>query len=225
MEIVPDLYVRAVWEAGGLPVMLPVLPDAAEQVLDRVDGVVLTGGGDISPALYGESAHDAVHDVDADRDAMECALVRRAIDQGRPLLAICRGAQVLNVALGGTLILDLPTDGWADHHQKVGGDVPTHSVEVSVDSRLHQSTGREVLSVNSFHHQAIATPASALKPVAWTVDGLVEAVELRAGHPWVLGVQWHPEMLAATDPAHARLFAALAEWSGDGGGVQPRASS
>jgi putative glutamine amidotransferase len=206
-------YLRAVEGAGGIPVLLPPhLSEQARRVLwERLDGVLLTGGGDIDPARFSEPAHPAVAEVSPLRDALEIEVVERALGDGVPLLAICRGIQVLNVALGGTLYQDLPADKPSPvaHSQKEPREQPTHAVKVlSEGTRLASIVGASELEVNSFHHQAIKQLAAGLKDVAWAPDGVIEAVEMD-GTRFVLAVQWHPEDLVARDPAARGLFAAL----------------
>jgi putative glutamine amidotransferase len=206
-------YLRAVEAAGGIPVLLPPhLSERARRALwDRLDGVLLTGGGDIEPARFNEPAHPTLVDVSPLRDALELEIVGRALDDAVPLLAICRGLQVLNVALGGTLYQDLPTDkpGAVAHSQKEPRDQATHAVKVmSEGTRLASIIGVPELEVNSFHHQAIKRLAPGLREVAWAADGVIEAVEMEDDR-FVIAVQWHPEDLVTHDPAARSLFAAL----------------
>lgn len=206
-------YLRAVEAAGGIPVLLPPhLSERGRRALwERVDGVLLTGGGDIDPARFNEPEYPALIDVSPLRDALEMEIVERALDDGVPLLAICRGLQVLNVALGGTLYQDLPTDkpGAVSHSQQEPRDHATHAVKVmSEGTRLASIVGMTELEVNSFHHQAIKRLADGLREVAWAPDGVIEAVEME-GDGFVVAVQWHPEDLVGHDPAARSLFAAL----------------
>ncbi|HUF93818.1 MAG TPA: gamma-glutamyl-gamma-aminobutyrate hydrolase family protein [Candidatus Limnocylindria bacterium] len=206
-------YLRAVEGAGGIPVLLPPhLSEQARRALwERLDGVLLTGGGDIDPARFNEPAHPAVAEVSTLRDALEIEVVERALDDGIPLLAICRGLQVLNVALGGTLYQDLLADkaSHVAHRQKEPRDRATHAVKVMGEgTRLASIAGAPEIEVNSFHHQAIKRLAGRLKDVAWAPDGVIEAVEMEGDH-FVLAVQWHPEDLVEHDPAARGLFAAL----------------
>lgn len=204
-------YLRAVQEADGVPVLLPPqLDDGARAALvGRLDGVVLSGGGDVDPARYGERPHPRTADVSPPRDALEIELVHRALELDLPLLAICRGIQVLNVALGGALHQDLPAGGPIRHLQTEPRSQPTHAVKVAVEgTRLGAVVGEAELAVNSFHHQGIARLGDGLRATGWAPDGLVEAVELE-GDRFVLGVQWHPEDLVAHDAAARRLFEAL----------------
>lgn len=205
-------YVRAVQQAGGVPVLLsPHLDaDARRELWERLDGLVLTGGGDIDPARFGQDRHPTVYDVAPARDEMEIALTERALRDDRPILAICRGIQVLNVALGGTLVQDLPSarPGPIVHSQTAPRDEPTHPVKVVGEgTRLAAVLGALEVQVNSMHHQAIDRVGEGLREVAWAPDGVIEGVEMPGR--FVLGVQWHPEELVAHDPAARNLFAAI----------------
>ncbi len=207
----PAEYVAAVERAGAVPVLIPPLPDHAQAYLDLVDGLVLAGGGDLDPALYGGSDHETLYSVDAQRDALELALARRIIERRQPTLAICRGMQVLNVALGGSLIEHLPAVvGEQVLHRKPAREPTPHPVKVKPGSRLAAIAGTTEFAPMSWHHQAIRRLAPGLEVVATAPDGTVEAVEL-ADHPWLIAVQWHPELTAASDPAQQRLFDALVE--------------
>jgi putative glutamine amidotransferase len=181
--------------------------------MDRVDGLVLTGGADVNPALYGQEPHPALGPVSDIRDAWEIALVKAAQRQAKPLLAICRGAQVLNVTLGGTLIQDLPSQ----HPSEINHDPDrprnsrTHPVELAVESRLGRAIGSTRLDVNSVHHQAIERVANDLRVVATAPDGVIEGVESPAESPWwCVGVQWHPEdLIETTEPWARDIFKAF----------------
>ena len=207
-------YVRAVELAGGAPVLLPppLGADARDALWARLDGLVLTGGGDVDPRHFGEPRHPAVAEVSEARDALELELTRRALAQGFPLLAISRGIQVLNVALGGSLHQDIPSEPGSPlaHSQTERRHQPTHHVKVREGSRLAAILGTHEVDVNSFHHQALARLGRGLAAVAWAPDGIVEGVEETAGGDrFVVGVQWHPEDLVEHDPAARRLFAAF----------------
>lgn len=198
---------EAVYEAGGEPVT--VLPDGtatnlAPAALGRrfgfAHGVLLPGGGDLSPSTYGQQAQsEALYDVDPEQDAMDLAVARWAVAAHVPLLAICRGMQVLNVALGGTLEQDMPSP----HRQTVT------SLDVEDGTTLAKILGRRELQISCFHHQRVERLADPLRAVARAGDGTVEAAELRLDPGFMLAVQWHPEDTAATDRANAALFAAL----------------
>jgi putative glutamine amidotransferase len=194
-------YMRAVEQAGGLPVALPPLKsENVDPLLDQLSGLLLTGGPDIDPACYGAEPHPELGPIDHDVDVFEIALCRRADRRGMPILGICRGAQVLNVARQGSLIQHLPdiSSGAIEHRQPEPGDRTTHEVRVAPDSGLAQTTGGGPVDVNSFHHQAIDRLGLGLRPVAWAQDGMIEAIEQanegQDGH-FVLGVQWHAETL------------------------------
>jgi len=205
-------YIRAVEKAGGLPVILaPGSPEESEDVLGHLDGLVLTGGSDLDPALYGEPAHPSVNQVFRERDEFEIALCREALRQDIPLLAICRGHQVLNVARGGTLIQDIPSEieGSANHDPERERWEPAHDVRVEPGTRLHGILGRERVEVNSFHHQAVKTLGKGLVASAWsTVDGVVEGIEV-PDRRFAVGVQWHPEAFWDRQPGFQSLFEAL----------------
>ncbi|MBA3653076.1 MAG: gamma-glutamyl-gamma-aminobutyrate hydrolase family protein [Actinobacteria bacterium] len=202
---VPDAYVDAVRRAGGLPAVIH--PDDVD--LDRCDAVLLIGGGDIDPARYGPSdAAPTVYGVEPDRDDAEVALVHAAIERNRPLLGICRGIQVVNVAFGGTLVVDLPAVGGYAAHGVPGGDPAVHDIGVSPGARLAAAEGITSMRVSCHHHQGVDRVGAGLVATAWADDGLVEALEYD-GDAWVVAVQWHPEDTAATDPAQQGLFDAL----------------
>ena len=206
-------YVTAVQRAGGIPVLLPPqLDERARQALwSRLGGIILTGGGDVDPRRFGETPHATVAEVSQARDGLELDLVAAALDRHVPLFAICRGIQVLNVALGGTLYQDIPSEPGSpiDHSQQAPRDQPTHRVSVSGETQLAEILGALDVEVNSFHHQAIRKVGRGLREVAWAPDGLIEGVELPGAEGFVLGVQWHPEDLVDRDPAARRLFEAL----------------
>ena len=198
VEQVNRSYVDAVVRAGGLPLILPVLdPADAEQVLQTIDGLLLTGGGDVEPLYYGAAAVPEVHGIDAGRDAFELALVPAAAAAGIPVLGICRGAQVINVAMGGTLVQHLPDVSDQAHCVRDRSGEPVHGVGIEPGTRLAGIVGADPLPVNSLHHQAVDTLGSGLRAVAWAQDGTVEAIE--SVWPRMIGVQWHPELL----PGHA----------------------
>jgi putative glutamine amidotransferase len=195
-------YLRAIEAAGAMPVVLPPLGDPATY-LDRIDGICLSGGPDLDPDAYGAAErHPELGPTEPDLDAFELALARAADARGLPILAICRGAQALNVARGGTLIQHLP-----GHRQTEPATATTHTVHVEPDTRLADLVGTRVLRVNSFHHQAVKRLGRGLRAVAHAADGTVEAIEAR-GPRFVVGVQWHVEGLVG-QPRHRALFDAL----------------
>lgn len=189
-------YVRSLERSGALPLVLPTLaPEHAEPLLDRLDGLVLSGGVDVDPALYGRPRHPKLGRVDRARDDFELALTRHALRRDLPLLAICRGLQVLNVATGGTLIQDIPSEleGAVKHAAPGRRTRRSHPVEVASGSKLREILGAGPLSVNSFHHQAIDRLGEGLSVSGRCPgDGVIEAVEMK-DRSFVLGVQWHPE--------------------------------
>jgi putative glutamine amidotransferase len=191
---------------------VPLLrPDAIAALLDRVDGVCLPGGPDLQPSIYGEEPHPLLGPTEPRVDAVEMALVRAADRRGLPMLGICRGMQVLNVARGGTLHQHLP-DVVGDryqHRQPEHGSVTTHRVDTAPQSRLRAILGGPSLEVNSFHHQAVRTLGDDLTTTAWAEDGTIEAIE-DPGERLVLGVQWHAEGLEAHAPLFDLLIAAAA---------------
>jgi putative glutamine amidotransferase len=209
-----DAYLRAVQEAGGIPLLLPPHLDgsALDALWSRLDGILLTGGGDVEPARFGEARHPTTAEVSDARDRLEIDVTERAMHDRRPLLAICRGIQVLNVALGGSLHQDIATDigSTIAHAQTAPRDQPTHLVKVMGEgTRLGATLGAPEIAVNSMHHQAIKRLGRGLREVAWAPDGIIEGVEIADGHTLVLGVQWHPEELVAHDPAARNLFRTL----------------
>jgi putative glutamine amidotransferase len=192
-------YLRTLDAAGAMPVVLPPLGDP-DALLDRLDGIVLSGGPDLDPATYGaRERHAELGPTEPSLDAFELALAGAALDRGMPILAVCRGAQALNVACGGTLHQHIP-----GHRQTAPAGEPTHEIAVARDSRLARITRSRTLAVNSFHHQAVDRLGAGLRIVATAPDGTVEAIE---GAGFVVGVQWHAE----TMPEHLSLFEALVQ--------------
>jgi len=209
-------YIRAVQDAGGIPLLLPphLTADVQAALWQRLDGLVLTGGGDIEPARFGQARHPKTDDVAPARDELELGLTRRALDEDVPLFAICRGIQVLNVALGGTLVQDLPSErpSAIAHSQREPRAEATHAVKVMGEgTRLGRVLGSLEVNVNSMHHQAIDRVGFGLREVAWAPDGVIEGVEMPGEDRFVLGVQWHPEELVGHDQAARNLFTAIVE--------------
>jgi putative glutamine amidotransferase len=203
-------YVRAVELAGALPVVVPPVEHRdVSPLLARLDGLVLSGGPDLAPDAYGAKRHIELGSTEPQLDRFEYAMAREALALGHPILGICRGAQTLNVARGGTLHQHLPdVVGSIAHRQTVDGRVPTHPVVIDPDSRLASVLGTTQLSVNSFHHQAVERLGSGLCACAWAPDGTIEAIE-DPGRPFVLAVQWHAETLQS-QPSGLALFQQLA---------------
>ncbi len=199
-------YVDAVRRAGAEVVLLP--PGAADidRWLDAIDGIVLAGGGDIDPGRYGGETHDTGYMVDGERDETEFELTRRVLATDIPTLAICRGAQVLNVVLGGSLHAHLPdVYGETIHHRLPPREPCSHEISLEKDSELAKLMGVTNFSAVSWHHQAIDRPGHGLNVVARAPDEVIEAVE-KPDHHWLFAVQWHPEMNAAEEPLQQRLF-------------------
>jgi putative glutamine amidotransferase len=210
---VNSAYLRAVQNAGGVPLLLPPSLDAGarRQLFASLHGLLLTGGGDIDPGHFGEAPHGSLHDVVPARDALEIEATRAALDGGRPILGVCRGLQLLNVALGGTLHQDVASEPGTPirHSQSEPRDQPSHRVKVTPASRLAEVLGAEEIDVNSMHHQAVKGLGRGLVPVAWAPDEIVEGLELDDRGHFVLAVQWHPEELVGHSEPARRLFAAL----------------
>jgi putative glutamine amidotransferase len=208
----PHSYVEAVTVSGGLPLLIPVglTGDPLRAVFDRLDGLLLSGGGDVHPSLYGAHPGSDLVDLDAHRDRSEIDLALWAAVTGKPLLAICRGLQILNVALGGSLYQDIHREhpGSLEHNLKdLPPDALAHQVSILPESKFSGWIGRSTIDTNSRHHQAIREPAADLEVTAQTSDGIIEAVELPE-HPFGIGVQWHPEDLFF-DPASRAIFASF----------------
>jgi putative glutamine amidotransferase len=202
-------YLEAVEAAGGIPVILAPLPARRlDSIIERLDGVCLSGGPDIEPACYGSAAHPELGPTEPEVDLFELGLARAARRRGLPILAICRGMQVLNVARGGTLVQHLPDlGGEVEHRQLTPASEPSHGVALASASKLARIAGGERIDVNSFHHQAIERLGTGLEPVAWSEDGVIEAVEA-PGDAFTVGVQWHAECLTER-PEQERLFMSL----------------
>ena len=205
-------YVDAVLAAGGIPVVIPLMRDTAclSRLFERLDGLVLIGGGDVDPARFDAEPSAALGHVDTVRDAYDFALLDLALRRDIPVLGICRGEQLINVAFGGTLYQDLPTEhpSAAEHHQKPPYDVPVHSVTLVPARPLYQLLGQCELAVNSLHHQAIKTLAPGLAAMAVSEDGLTEAVCL-PDKRFVWAVQWHPEFSFPINEDSRKIFKAF----------------
>lgn len=203
----PLAYTRRLEEAGALPLLLPPMePPAAQDLASSLDGLMLSGGGDLSPLYYGEEPVPGLGEVDPGRDAWEFALVRAVLLQGLPLLGICRGLQVMNAALGGSLVQHLGATDCLQHRQKAPRSCSSHSVEILPRTRLSRILGAGFIAVNSFHHQAASRIAPGLRKAAVAPDGVVEALE-SIDDRFLVAVQWHPESLQ--HPASELLFSAF----------------
>jgi putative glutamine amidotransferase len=209
-------YVEAILVAGGIPLVLPPQDDNATALLEHLDGLLLSGGGDIAPGLYGDpEIHPMTYGVDPLRDRFELDLLAGANARDLPVLCICRGLQVLNVAYGGTLHQDIPSSGLTtqEHRQQKSGlalDAASHVVFAEPDSLLSTVYGTDRIGVNSYHHQVVADVGEGLRIVGRSDDGLVESL-VDPARSFVLGVQWHPEMMFETHPEHLHPFRALVQ--------------
>lgn len=213
--IMGQRYVEALRTVGGLPWLIPLLPqdpDTMTGIFEKLDGVFLTGGVDVDPSRYGEPKHPLCGTTDADRDAVEIMLLKFALERKLPVLAVCRGIQILNVTCGGTLYQDVtamvPAAMKHDYFptpERPSRSYLAHDIAVKADSRLGEALGEAVVPVNSMHHQAIKDLSPALRATAFAPDGIIEAVEARSDQ-FVVAVQWHPEELAETQPGMKRLF-------------------
>ena len=218
--IMGQRYVEALRAVGAIPWLIPLMPHDPEtmnDIFDRLDGVFLTGGVDVDPSRYGEAKHPLCGATDPDRDTIEIWLLQHALKHQKPLLAVCRGIQILNVACGGTLYQDVgaqvPAAMKHDHFPTLERPSRTylaHEIAVKTGTRLGSILGESVVPVNSMHHQAIKDLAPNLVPNAFAPDGIIEGVESATGQ-YLLAVQWHPEELAETQPGMKRLFTSFAE--------------
>jgi putative glutamine amidotransferase len=197
-------YTHAVYAAGGQPVIMPVVIDPPADLLERFDGLILTGGGDLDPTLYGEEPDPTIYGVRPDRDAFEIALYEEAIARDLPVLAICRGMQLVNVLRGGSLIQEIEAD--IDHWQAAPSFEASHKIDLLAEARLADIFSRSTVAVNSYHHQGLKVIGEGLRVTA-TCGAIVEAVE--ADDARLVAVQWHPEQMAATDDQQAVLFQAF----------------
>lgn len=212
MAGVQHTYVRAVTLGGGIPILIPaILPEEdLNELYSQVDGILFSGGGDISLKYFNGEDHPKISDVDDARDITELSLLKQSVEDGKPLLAICRGVQVMNVALGGTLYTHIPDQfPNALHHDNEEFTEIIHPVNVDETSRLAEIFGETLLNVNSLHHQGLKDVAPSLRVVGHAPDGMIEAVEL-PDHPYAMGVQWHPEWLT-DQPVMRRLFKSFVE--------------
>ena len=214
-HLAADTYVSALQDTGALTVLLPVATDPPEALLDRLDGLMLIGGADLDPAIYGQERSEATENTYPDRDEFELALTRAAVDKGLPYLGICRGMQLLNVALGGTINQNLVSDDGTNPHRRIVGTFvgTEHDIDLDPGSLVARAAGEEVHEARCHHHQAIDRLGSGLVVTARARDGVPEAIELSDDDRWVLGVQWHPE--AGDKRQLFNAFAeAAAQWAG-----------
>jgi putative glutamine amidotransferase len=220
---ITEAYTQALSAVGAAPLLIPngLTSEQLAQVVERLDGVLFSGGGDIHPRFYGAREDSHLGLVDEDRDQVEIDLLRQVMGRGLPFLGVCRGFQLVNVALGGSLYTDIqaqaPGAGQHDFHKDRRRDYLAHPVQVTAESRLGTLLAAEQVQVNSLHHQGVRDLAPGLRPTAYAPDGILEAFEL-PDYPFGLAVQWHPECLQAHPPMQ-RLFRAFVE---AGAAARPR---
>ncbi len=209
-------YMDGIQSAGGLPVVLPFTDDeeVLDQAADAIDGLLLTGGQDINPALYGAERHPNAGENSLLLDRMEESLLEKMLERDKPVLGICRGIQFLNVYFGGTLYQDVESELKQEHHQDHPYDHFWHLVDITPGTPLSDILGKKDIEVNSIHHQAVRDVAPPLKVMATTEQGLVEGLYL-PGKKYVLGIQWHPEYMYNTDENSRKLFQSFVEASAD----------
>lgn len=216
--LVQTRYIQAVRRVGGVPVILPVGLEAVEEVCERLDGLLLIGGEDVDPYLYGEEPHRQLGKVLPERDESELALIKHMADQDKPVFGICRGYQLMNVAFGGTIYQDIYaqlSEDLLQHHQATDLDFAFHSIDIVDDSKLAEWAGTSEVRVNTLHHQAVKEVKAPLVVTAVAKDGVIEALESTA-HRFVVGVQWHPEAMVKRDDALSlKLFEKFIDAAGE----------
>lgn len=211
--IVPNFF-NAVREAGGVPVLLPLFSEVSdvEEILDRFDGFLYPGGPDINPLYFGEETMPECGNIIPERDRIELELMPAILKSGKPVFGICRGIQSMNVALGGSLIQDIPAQVKSNvrvgHYQKAGNTVLTHSVRVEKNTLLYDIVKKDMLTVNTFHHQSCKDLGKGMVLNASAPDGVIEAIALE-NHKFFIGVQWHPEHLYAVSEDMAKIWNAF----------------
>jgi putative glutamine amidotransferase len=202
-------YVQSILQAGGVPLLIPFMENSIvlQKIVDQCDGLMLSGGEDVDPFLYGEEPLPEIGKIVPERDQIEINVLDLFVKQRKPILAICRGCQLVNVAFGGDLYQDIPCQipSAINHSQKAPRGYPTHSIAVEKESLLYQMMGQDTLLVNSYHHQSIKTLASSLLATAVSKDGVIEAMESKQ-YPFLLGVQWHPEGMAILQNKSAKMI-------------------
>lgn len=204
----PKALTDALKQANLLPLIIPMsTPETAKKYISQVDALILAGGADIDPLLYNEEPLAKIGIIEPERDYFEMALIQEALNQKKAILGICRGLQILNVTLGGSLYQDLSyyADLKINHRQKTPWEFPTHSIRTAQGSILEKALSEKNV-VNSYHHQAVKVLADYFQPIAWSPDGIVEAFESKNNDPYILAMQWHPELLTETRPENQIIF-------------------
>ncbi len=218
----PANYLQAVERAGGLPIIIAPTETNIEDQVDSIDGVMLTGGADIDPVEYGGESKSTIYGINRERDRYELQLTRLALEKKLPTLAICRGLQIMNVAIGGTLVEHLPDEyGETVTHRGDNMNKVEHSVSIAEHSMLATILELTEISCSSYHHQSVRRLASGFKVVASSEDGVIEAIE-SAEYPHVIAVQWHPEHTAEFDPIQQRLFNIFVSWASGETNILPQ---
>jgi len=205
-------YFKGLEMQGALPIMLPLIGDRHDvaHLLTKVDAVLFTGGQDVGPFMYGEDESEQLGETSLERDTLETILLQEALERDMPILGICRGIQLMNAALGGTLYQDIPTQLPSDivHDQKAPYDAPSHSVKIVNGTLLHDIIGKDEIMVNSLHHQGVKRLSPHMEKMAVAPDGLIEAANIK-GQKFALSVQWHPEFSYKTDNDAKKIFKAF----------------
>lgn len=208
INIAPKALTDSIKLADMLPMIIPLgEPNDAENYIDQIDALVLAGGADINPLLYNEEPLEKIGKIDPNRDAFEIALIKEACKQKKAILGICRGLQILNISFGGNLYQDLSyyPELKINHIQKTSWEIPTHSLEIAKGSMLEDALGSNT-SINSYHHQAVKKLANHFEVIAWSPDGIIEAFQSKDSNPYILAVQWHPELLLDNQPKNINIF-------------------
>jgi len=220
MTFIRQGYMESILEAGGLPILLPAESDtgAMMELMDMCDGFLLPGGPDVDARLYGENNLSFTDDISPVRDSIEVFVARKAVECNKPLLGICRGIQIINAAFGGTLYQDIKSQATGrevlKHFQNAPRWYPIHEVYIKQDSIIRRIYGKDTISVNSFHHQAVKGVANGFAATSESPDGIIESIEHR-NHKFAVGVQWHAELMWQKDRLHLRLFEEFVRAAGD----------
>ncbi|MFZ5944421.1 MAG: gamma-glutamyl-gamma-aminobutyrate hydrolase family protein [Bacillota bacterium] len=206
-HFITDYYVKAIESLGGIPILLPSVGiNLVEALYEQVDGIIFSGGGDVDPGYFGQSPLRGIGEITPLRDRFELYLAKKALNGKKPVLGICRGMQILNIAAGGNIYQDIEHITKIEHDQKAPKWAPYHEIEVANNSLLLDIIGKNKIKVNSFHHQAVKDIGAGLIKSAWTEDGIVEAVESVNRERMIIGVQWHPECCWDRDKNAKALF-------------------